>query len=552
MKTGQHSKRFSRRAAVNLTACVLLLCATVTTLWYYIFGPSLASFHADCTDSLLWAQVTVETGQLLADDFRYAALLPFGSSLWMVPIVSVFGYTMTAQHISMAVFVLVFTASAFWCFRTLRFSPAAAGGATFVLSMLLSSSAKLREILWEHTIYYSLSLWLLLLLVPLTVRLSGSLDAAQTKNKGGIARVVVYTFLVWLLCVGCGMDGVQVTVLTVIPVAGAWLVGAFLDDKSTLTAAKHLSTYLTVAVTAVGVLFGLIALWVMTKGGRVTAAYENAFSGFSAFDTWDENARMFIPHFLSLCGVSATLYQPMISGTALLTMLKLLVAWALIVLPVLLLCRYRALQSRAVKVMVWTHVFLCAVILFAFICGLLSNANWRLTPLVGTGIVTSLLYIRELFGGSRMQKRVAVLLLALFAAVSIANACSMWAMPPTAGNNAANIRVAHTLAEKGCEYGYATFWNAHNTTLLCNGEVTVLPVEMGQEGVQAYYYQVRDMWFEQAAASDKPFFLLWRPEEYDVWKTSAQYKTLLTAGAIQEEYEQDGFFVTIVTKNPLI
>ncbi len=552
MMRGQHGKRVLGSAAIPLVACVLLLIATAATLVYYIFGPSLAFFHADCTDSLLWAQVTVETGQLLADDFHYAALLPFGSSLWMVPIVSVFGYTITAQHVSMAVFAVLFIAAAFWCFRTLRFGPVAASGATFVLTMLLSSSPKLRELFWEHTIYYSLSVLVILLLVPLTVRLSGSLHAAETKDKQGLLRVIFYTLLVWGLCVGCGMDGVQVMVLTAVPVVGAWLATAVLDDQETLTAPKHLRTYVTVAVMAVGVLCGLFAMWVMTKGGRVNAPYENAFSGFAAFDTWDDNAHLFLPHFLSLCGVSATLYQPLVSGETLLTMLKLAVAWAVLLLPVLLLCRYRTLQSRAVKVMALTHALLCAVILFAFICGLLSNANWRLTPMLGTGIVTSLLYIRELFGGSRVQKRIAALLAALLMTVSVANAWSMWAMEPTAGANTANIRIAQTLTDKGCEYGYATFWNAHNTTLLANGEVTVLPVEVNGTGVRSYDYQVRNAWFEEAATADGPFFLLLRPAEYDTWKAGRQYQTLLTSGAIVEDYEQDGFRVVICNRNPLV
>ena len=39
-------------------------------------------------------------------DFGYAALLPFGGTTVMIPLVAIFGVGMTAQHIGMAIFAL--------------------------------------------------------------------------------------------------------------------------------------------------------------------------------------------------------------------------------------------------------------------------------------------------------------------------------------------------------------------------------------------------------------------------------------------------------------
>ncbi len=537
-----------KRRIGNAAVCAASLLAAAATLLYYVFGPSLAYFHADCTDSLLWAQVTVETGELLSPDFRYAALLPFGSPLWMVPVLKIFGYTMTAQQVSMAVFVLLFLAAAFWCFRTLRFSAAMAGSATFVTAMLLSSSVKLREIMWEHTIYYSLSILFILLLVPLTVRVTDCLNSPKN-NRRELFRVAVFSALLWLLCLGCGMDGVQVTVITVVPVAGAWLLQVLLDGDRSLTDPRQRRTYVTVGVMALGVVCGLVALWIATNGGEVKAGYENAFSRYDNFDHWGDNADRFIPWFLSLCGVTAVSETPFVSLESVLTVIKLAAAWGILLLPVVLLFRYRTLKHRTTKVMVLTHLVLSAILLFLFICGFLSNAQWRLTPMVGTGIVTAILAIRELFDGTTVQKRIAVVLAALFVTASIVNAVTVLKMPITAGDNQAKINVAKTLQASDCEYGYATFWNAQSLTLLSDSKVKAVPIEVDANGWSIYHYQIRDAWLEPYATADRVFAVL-TPSEYIALQNTADYQRLVVEGAVAEDYPQDGFRVIIFNRDP--
>ena len=109
--------------AISEFLAVGLLAAAIGILIYFISGPALAFFHADCADTLLWAQITVESGEILSEDFYYAGILPFGASLWMVPILKIFGYTMTAQIISMCIFAVVFVLSAYSLFRALKLRP---------------------------------------------------------------------------------------------------------------------------------------------------------------------------------------------------------------------------------------------------------------------------------------------------------------------------------------------------------------------------------------------------------------------------------------------
>lgn len=537
-----------KRRVWDVSACAVTLLLAAATLLYYVFGPSLASFHADCTDSLLWAQATVETGDILAADFHYAALLPFGSPLWMVPVLKMFGYTMTAQQISMAIFAVLFLAASFACFRTLRFSLAGSGGATFVLAMLLSSSAKLREIMWEHTIYYSLSILLILVLVPLSTRVTTCL-ASPGNRRGDLVRLAVWSALLWLICLGCGMDGVQVAAITAVPVGAAWVMQTLFDGEEHLLSLTNRWHYVTVGLMAIGVVCGLMVLHVVTDGGEISAGYENAFSQYDKFDNWTENARHFLPHFLSLCGVTSTADMPFVSKESVFMVIKLVAAWCILIFPFLLLFRYRAIKTRVAKVMVWTHVILSGILLFLFVCGFLSNAEWRLTPLVGSGIITSLLYLRELFDGTCVHKRMAVVLASVLGVAAVLNAVTMWTLPKSSEENRDKISVAATLAATDCTYGYATFWNAQSTTLLSNGKVTVMPIEVESDHWDVYRYQIRDAWLEAYDEQDRVFVML-TSMEYEMLKRNNRYQQLRAEGALVDQYVQDGYHLLIFDRDP--
>ena len=76
------------------------------TVLYYIIGPSEGYLHSDCTDSLFWALATYESGEVVSPDFHYAAILPFGASVWYIPLISLFGVSMKTQIIGMVIFAL--------------------------------------------------------------------------------------------------------------------------------------------------------------------------------------------------------------------------------------------------------------------------------------------------------------------------------------------------------------------------------------------------------------------------------------------------------------
>ena len=141
---------------VVLPLLVLGLGAVLTL--YYILGPAEGYMTSDCTDSLRWAQATFESGRLISDNFYYAAILPFGGNIIFLPFIAIFGYSMTAQLCGLALFALLFIAALYYLATGLGYSRLTSAAMVSVTLMIMSSSAKLREIMWEHIFYYNLGL----------------------------------------------------------------------------------------------------------------------------------------------------------------------------------------------------------------------------------------------------------------------------------------------------------------------------------------------------------------------------------------------------------
>lgn len=535
------------RGAGEIALCVLLLLLTVGILGYYVSGPALAALHADCTDSLLWAQASLESGTILSEDFSYAALLPFGGSLWMVPILQVFGYGITAYVLSQIVFVLIFVASAFFLLRTFRFGRAAAAGGTFCLSMLLSGSQKLLEIMWGHVIYYSLSILFWMLLLAFTVRLMDCLKKWRLREKLP-KRAVFNAVCLLFLCIGCATDGFQMISVSVIPMAAA-LAALVLFEKGSLVGGKAVKRYAVAAVMVIGTGIGLVLLSVITGFGKIQAPYESGYSAWDYPKEWTDNLLALIPHFVKLFGVDVKGREPLFKLDSIIHMIRILCLVVILASPALMLIRYGKLRRNREKVALWSYWVVTAVILFAFIFGMLNSANWRLTPILGAAIVMTLLYLRELFHGGEAEKRISVLLTCLLLLVACVNARNIMKMPARVSENE-HWQLAQVLASKGYDRGYATFWNANDVTLLSDSAVQVSSVKIDEGELVVYNYQNRKSDFDDQPGQED-YFLLLEKTEYDSLQGGDYWKWLNQTRSLIDQFEYYDYVILVYDGNPV-
>ena len=105
-----HTAAARRLLTVGATALLLLIPTGI--LLYFILGPGEGYLHSDCTDTLWWANASYESGQWISDNFAYAALLPFGGSLLMLPFIPLFGVSVATHNAGMILFVILFVAAA--------------------------------------------------------------------------------------------------------------------------------------------------------------------------------------------------------------------------------------------------------------------------------------------------------------------------------------------------------------------------------------------------------------------------------------------------------
>ena len=164
-------------------AAAFFAFAAIGSVLWYILCPSAAFFHSDCSDTIFWAQASYDGKTLFNPEFGYAAILPFGGTLIMWPLVALFGVSMTAHRLGMVIFSLIFFGGIYLLSRALKFSESLSLTAVGLTALILCSSEKMREIFYEHVIYYSISVVIICVLLALHVHFTENINSYGKKRR---------------------------------------------------------------------------------------------------------------------------------------------------------------------------------------------------------------------------------------------------------------------------------------------------------------------------------------------------------------------------------
>lgn len=587
MQSQKLEERPSRRGPGSIAAGIFLsilialpVILAVSAAVYYILGPAEGYFHADCSDSLYWANASLESGSVFDKTYNYAALLPFSANLWMTPLIAAFGFGMTAQNIGMIIFVLVFCASLIYFCRKAGMSIGWCSLTTGIVLMILASSDKLREIMLGHVIYYSLGLVLFFLMAGLSLSVTergGRLLLLPAKDSPVKSRVMFVLAVVLLFAVSAGSatDGTQMLVLATLPALGGIAAECFFDGKKGLFSRKNTPTGIVIVTIIAGTLCGTLLLKFFTREG-ITAGYTNVYSTYSDIGSWVSNAQKFSTDYLKLLGVSAKQGENLFSLESFMSLIRLATGILLLVLPVVMLCFYRRIAYRGTRVMLWSHIILSAALFFGYICGRLSNANWRLTPLIGSAAVLAVFAAWELsHAGREKMLRAAVssptdeaadskaadehpaesgrvllrsgIILAVFLSVTaLVSFGEIAKMPADYGRNNMDHQLAEFLEENELEYGYANFWRSNAITVLTDSRVKVRHADVSAtEGLHTNWYQSSSRWYyeDQHEKYDR-YFVLLSASDYATVSRSASWREWVDTILVEKlEYEDYYIFV---------
>ncbi len=463
----------------------LILGLGLGCVLYYIIGPAEGYMTSDCTDSLRWGQATWESGKLISDEFYYAALLPFGGNLFFLPFIALFGYSMTAQICGLVTYALCFAAALYYLGRGLGYSKVESAGLTAIMLLIMSSSAKLREVMWEHIFYYNLGLLFFCIGFGLAVRIvQGRFCTGKGTEKADYVRIGVLCLFALL----AATDGLQTLVCFTLPLLGGVFLERFLDGKEKLRSQRNRKTMMLLLSLLAASCLGYLLIIPITHG--VMAGYADGYSTYSAMSAWVGNFQNFFINWFSLLGVSVASGDPLVSIESIWNMVGIGGGLLLLIAPVVLLCRYSKLENRRVKILLIGHWATTAFLLFAVVFGKLGNANWRLTPMLGTSVLLSVVTAYELLKESGAEKRLGALLLAALMVMSAVSVKTIGAMPANYGSDNSWHVAARELEARGLKYGYANFWWAEAITMFSDNEVQVANVTMEATGPVKRAYQI--------------------------------------------------------------
>ena len=464
-------QKLLKRLWVLLTAMFAL--GSLAAVIYYVLYPSAEFFHSDCTDTLLWAQASYDGGSLFNPDFGYAAMLPFGGTMLMIPFIGIFGVSMTTHHIGMVLFTLLFFASAWFLCRSLKISLPLSFSAVGTLAMILCSSAKLREIFFEHVIYYSIAAMIIFVLISLLIRFREYIaDSVFT------VRLAVVAFGTVVFSVLSALDGMQVIATGVFPVLFAAVAEIFLEKDRKIFDRENRRTVYFCMICGGATVIGMFLLGVLSNG--VTAGYAGAFSQYANMNEWLSNLGNFPEHWFTLFGVDVAYGMGIFSPESIVNIVRIAAA-VIAVVPVIALVFYKKFDYAS-RILILSHYGVSAVIMFGYIFGILSAANWRLSPMICTGLMVCFAAFRTAkpYVIAVRFSALAACVLVLMSAISVKTIAEM---DKNGIENNEKYQLAKVLEENGLEYGFATFWNSQAITVLSDSKVRVSNTDINENAV---------------------------------------------------------------------
>jgi hypothetical protein len=519
---------------------LVLLIFSIILIGYYIIFPSRGYFHSDSTDTLMWAQASYDSGTLFNPNFHYACLLPFGTSLIMLALIPFFGVSMTTHILGMLIFFLLFTASLIWMLREMEWSWQWISVAVFTELMLCSGSTKLREIFWGHTIYYSLGVFFIFTGLALLFRHFRLSDKSEQGLIPANKMIVSMLLIALWFILTCSNQLIAMTIFA-FPVMAALFSECFLNTENKLLCRNNRQSLLLLGVMAAGTVMGYLMTLLLSDG--IVAGYESGYSSYSDMNEWMDNLLKFPVQWFTLLGAQISKNDPLLSLDSVKALLVIIAGVLLIVIPVIALCCYAKIKDRRLRILILTFWFMTLLIMLGYICGKLSSANWRLSPIVAMSALLTVAFLRWAVPQISMQRIISLLMIPVML-VAVMTSVSILQMPADNRSDSHLYKLAEFLEEHDLNYGYATFWNANGLTVVSNSAVQCRSITLDENGVSAYRYQSNNAWFEDQPGQSSYFLLMSQSEETTLIESESPLLTMAHG-----EISCDGYVVYIFNTN---
>ena len=489
----------------------ILLSVSLCLVTYFVLVDYRALYHSDSTDTILWAEATYDALRPMNKDFYYACTLPFGAHLLMLPFIPFWGISFATHAAGMILFSALLMLSLYWCGKKMGLSPISSAFLVISMVSVLSSSRKLRDMFWGHSIYYSLGALFIIVGIGLVATLLHreeeiDREIEQRKLSRKSLRQLALIFFWFLLC--C-TNRLQAIVVFAVPLLFGLIGERLMDFSKPHLFRQPKAVWLAVGVGLLGGILGLLLGSVLSDG--ISADYFAGYSRFTDPKSWTNNFLGLPKHWLSLLGVSVNANLSIASPNGLQQMLRIAAAALLFFVPVILTFFYSKIDNRMIRIWVIVHWTITGFISFLYIFGRLSAVNWRLSPVAFSAATLTFLSVFWLWKKGPLR-RLSVLAAALLLPFCVSAAANLVKAKPGDYKKNPHYRLAEYLEKRGLSYGYAPFWHASVITVLSDSKVKVRPIDIEQE-VKPTYYQSNKRWYSAPPRVDE-YFLLFDDKNY--------------------------------------
>ena len=486
---------------------IVLMAAALFTVIHFIWSDLyIAEFDADNAETAMWARSVLETGKLVSSDYRrYNMLLPIDGNLFFAVFVKAFGVGITALRAGYTALAVIFAALLVLALRACipSWDLAMIGGGLIML--LTTATEVLRDIIWAHTVYYGLSIFCILMCI-------GSLGLYLRGKRilGGI--------LFFLSALFGSINTSVVMLFTTLPLAAALFLEPINQERPSEGFMK-----VPLLLICAAMVCGLGLHEVLCSG--VQTAYAGGYMLLSPASDWVENLRLlpgrWLAIFLDLPAASEPIGKK--------TVLRLGAAIVLSVLPFFSFAALKDTKSRLTRIVILYHWILCAVLLFFFVFGVISNSSHRLIPLYFSCLFVdwlTMMWMLPKRGFMQTAGAVSACLTALFAGLTGFTVTTKPADLSIWYNDNAIYNILET---HGLMHGYsANYWYTNSVTVLSESKINVLGVFVWDDGFAIANHQNRTAWYEEVPTDEKTFLIC---KEYVV-----DEKPWLEEGVVEKYY----------------
>ena len=505
-----------QKSGFSLLISILVLLGTIGIVLYYIWGNVfITEYQSDCTDTLLWAQATLESGSLFKKTFDYAYRLAFGGQWLFIPFLKLFGVGMTSLRAGMSLFVILYTTVLVFFFRSLSHRWYAALGEAAVMLLAMCATKKTREIFYGHIIHYSLAVFYLLTAF-IFLRLGTN---AKTREKS-----IIFTALLTVTLFMCSANGTVQMLFVTLPMLAGCIIEFYLHRD------KRLLPPICAAI--------LAALTGFLFSHSLNTNYSDSYSVIVPSGNWGENLANFPLRWISLFYQLPGRNLDVFTSLWLKTVFKSIIALAMLFGLVLSFSRHTQIESREGRLFLYTTWAMFAAFLYFFTFGKISDVDWRMTPLVVACEITVLI----LFSQSLSQKAERTvstgltLLCGLMLIVhSISNGLSVLRLSYDKKIWFAEDGLMETLKAHDLDYGYITsYWLSNSITVLSDNTIRPRVVSIDENKTIYLNPFNSDLEWYNTQPGRTRYFLALRADEYDPEMPEAREATEIY-NCIQED-----------------